>query len=91
MADEPREIKPFEFFDKGRRSELDFRPIENFPEAEVEEVLVDPKDLSAPEPVISSNSVLTIEPNPEPPVSVVKASTQRKANVNGRPTSSVVV
>lgn len=84
---EPIEVKPFQMFDKGNRGPLDFRPIP-VTEDVAPEIEPDPKDSSAPEPVISSSSELTIEPNPGPTVSAAKDSGKLKANGNGSLTSS---
>lgn len=86
MPDEPREIHPFIMHDKMVDNKLDFRPKPVY--TTQEEQVPDPKDSSVQVPAVSSDTVQTIEPKPEKTVSVAKASTNLKANANGKPTSS---
>ena len=87
MTDHAREVHPFIMHDKMKDNKLDFRPKPVYDEP-TEEVSASPKDLSVPEPAVSSGTQMTIELNPEETASAAKASTSPKANANGKQASS---
>lgn len=86
MPDEAKEVFPFQMMDK-KPSKIDFRPKENFLPNDTEEDEADPKDSSAPGPVLSSSSPMTIEPSQDKTASVTKDSTSHRGNESGKPTS----